>query len=109
MITINGYNKDVGKMMVWGWDLEKAVEFDDTYLFIIAKRAKPEDKVMFTLGREKQYAEMPYYPEQRYQLYMTDEKMEWTERVWLNDNDVRSYKIFLALIEGVLEKYYGHA
>ena len=109
MITINGYNKDVGKMMVWGWDLEKAHEYDDTYFFMLAKRAKPEDKVMFTLGREKQYAEMPYYPEQRYQLYMTDEKMEWTERVWLNDNDVKDYKYFLALIEGVLEKHYGHA
>ena len=109
MITINGYNKDEGKMMVWGWDLEKAHEFDDTYFFMLAKRAKPEDKVMFTLGREKQYAEMPYYPEQRYQLYMTDEKMEWTERVWLNDNDVKDYKYFLSIIEGVLEKYYGHA
>ena len=109
MITINGYNKDEGKMMVWGWDLEKAREFDDTYFFMLAKRAKPEDKVMFTLGRTKQYAEMPYYPEQRYQLYITDEKMEWTERMWLNDNDVKDYKIFLALIEGVLEKHYGHA
>ena len=109
MITIDGYNKDMGMMMVWGWDLEKAVEFDDTYLFIVAKRAKPEDKVMFTLGRTKQYAEMPYYPEQRYQLYITDEGMTWTERLWLNDNDVKEYKIFLALIEGILEKHYGHA
>jgi len=40
---------------------------------------------------------------------MTDEKMEWTERMWLNDDDVKDYKYFLALIEGVLENHYGHA
>lgn len=96
-------------MMVWGWDLVNATEFDDAYLFMVAKRNKPEDKVLFTLGRVKQYAELPYYPEMRYQLYITDEGMNWTERLWLNDYDVKNYKIFLDLIEGVLEKYYGHA
>jgi hypothetical protein len=109
MLTIDNFNKDLNQMMVWGWDLVNATEFDDTYLFMVAKRAKPEDRVLFTLGRVKQSAEAPYYPEKRYQLYFTDEKMEWTERMWLNDYDVKHYKIFLALIEGVLEKHYGHA
>ncbi len=44
-----------------------------------------------------------------YQLYMTDEKMEWTERVWLGDSDVKNYVNFLSIIEDVLEKHYGHA
>jgi hypothetical protein len=109
MLTIDNFNKDLNKMMVWGWDLEKAHEFDDTYLFIVAKKAKPEDKVMFTLGREVQVAPVPYYPEMLYQLYITDEKMEWTERVWLRKNDVRSYVNFLSILEEVLEKHYGHA
>ncbi len=109
MLTIDNFNKDVNQMMVWGWDLVNATEFDDTYLFILAKRAKPEDKVFFTLGRVKQYAEMPYYPEKRYQLYMTDEKMEWTERLWLSDSDIKTYVNFLSYIEEVLEKHYGHA
>ncbi len=109
MLTIDNFNKDVNQMMVWGWDLVNATEFDDTYLFILAKRAKPEDKVFFTLGRELQVTPVPYYPEMLYQLYMTDERMEWTERLWLRERDVRSYVNFLSIIEGVLEKYYGHA
>jgi len=49
MLTIDNFNKDVNQMMVWGWDLVNATEFDDAYLFMVAKRNKPEDKVLFTL------------------------------------------------------------
>lgn len=108
MITIENYNKDLGMMMIWGWDLERADEMDDAYIFQLAKRAKPEDKVYFTLGRVKQYAESPYYPEMRYQLYMCDHSGNTTDRLWLDKNDLLYMKL-LAIIEGTLNKHFGHA
>jgi hypothetical protein len=108
MITIENYNKEVGMMWVYGWDLEKAEEMDDAYIFQLAKRPKPEHKVWFTLGRKKQYAESPYYPEQRYQLYMSDQSGNSTERIWLEKKDL-SYFNLGAIIEGVLNKHFGHA
>ncbi len=95
-------------MWVYGWDLVDVEEKEDVYLFKLAKRNKPEDMVWFTLARYKQYAEMPYYPEKMYQLYMANADDSITERLWLRKQDFM-YHNLSAIIEGTLDKHYGHA
>lgn len=109
MLKIENFGKDEGLMLIWGWDLLQAYEDTDMYNFLLGKRSDNNDRVYITLSRVKQYSPSPYYPEKRYQVYISDDNGDWSETLWLSGNDIQNYHNFLSYVEEVLEKNCGHA
>lgn len=105
MITIENYNKDLNKGVIYGWDIIAADETDDSYLFQLRNRTDWKLKVYITLGRELQYSELPYYPEMMYQCYVHDDNNEWSSRNWIRAKDV-TYKKFWELMEETITNHY---
>jgi hypothetical protein len=105
MITIQNYDKDLNQGVIYGWDIIAADETDDSYLFQLRNRTDNKLRVYVTLGRELQYAELPYYPEMMYQCYVHDDNNEWSSRSWFREHDL-TYKNFWELIEETITNHH---
>ena len=103
-LVIHNYNKDFKKMVFWGWDVIDAAELDETYIFQLAHREKPELRVYISLGRTLQKTALKY-PEMMYQCYIHDDKGEWERRTWLSADNI-NYKTFWNMIESVVDEYH---
>jgi len=104
-LVIHNYNKNFKKMVFWGWDVIDAAELDESYIFQLAHRHEPKLRVYITLGRDLQYAELPYYPEMMYQCYIHDDEGKWDDRSWFRAHDI-TYKNFWAIVEEVVDKHH---
>ena len=102
-LVIQNYTKDLNMMVFWGWDVIAADETDDNYLFQLEFRGNPKLRVYITLGRNLQYAELPYYPEMMYQCYIHDDEGKWDNRSWFRAHDL-TYKNFWNVIEEIVNK-----
>lgn len=105
-LVIQNYAKDLNLMIFWGWDVIAADELDESYIFQLAHRTEPKLRVYITLGRDLQYAELPYYPEMMYQCYIHDDEGKWEDRSWFRAHDI-TYKNFWSLVEEVVDKHHS--
>lgn len=103
-LKIENYTKDLNMMVIYGWDVLAADETEDNYLFQLALREDPKVRVYITLGRELQYAELPYYPEMMYQCYIHDDEGKWDNRSWFRAHDL-TYKNFWSVVEEIVDKH----
>ena len=103
-LKIENYAKDLNLMVIYGWDVISAEELDDNYIFQLSFRTDPKARVYITLGRDLQYAELPYYPEMMYQCYIHDDEGKWENRSWFRAHDL-TYKNFWECVEDIIEKY----
>ena len=104
-LVIQNYAKDLGSAVFWGWDVIAADEMDDVYLFQLMNRENSKLRIYITLGRELQYAELPYYPEMMYQCYVHDDNNEWSSRNWIRAKDI-TYKKFWELMEETITNHH---
>ena len=104
-LKIENYTKDLNMMVIYGWDVLAADETEDSYLFQLALRENPKIRVYITLGRDLQYAELPYYPEKMYQCYVHDDDGKWDNRSWFRAHDL-TYKNFWACVEDIIDKHH---
>ena len=105
MITIQNYDKDLNQGVIYGWDIIAADETEDSYLFQLRNRTDWKLRVYITLGRELQYAELPYYPEMMYQCYIHDDNNEWSSTNWFRVHNI-TYKNFWELIEETITNHH---
>jgi len=104
-LVIQNYAKDLMSGVFYGWDVIAADETEDSYLFQLRNRTDNTLRVYITLGRELQYAELPYYPEMMYQCYIHDDAGNWNSRNWIRAKDI-SYKNFWQLIEETVTNHH---
>ena len=104
-LKIENYTKDLNMMVFWGWDVIAADEDEDAYLFQLALREDRKVRIYVTLGRDLQYAELPYYPEKMYQCYIHDDDGKWDNRSWFRAHDL-TYKNFWSCVEDILDKHH---
>ena len=104
-LVIQNYAKDLNMMVIYGWDVIAADEVEDSYLFQLALREDPKVRVYITLGRDLQYAELPYYPEMMYQCYIHDDEGKWDNRSWFRKHDL-TYKNFWGIVEEIVDKHH---
>ncbi len=52
MLTIKGYDKDLNTGVIYGWDLAKAFERDEDYIFIFNNRNEDYSPVTARINRE---------------------------------------------------------
>ena len=105
MITIENFDKDLNMLIFYGWGIISADETEDSYLFQVQNRTDNKLRVYITLGRELQYAELPYYPEMMYQCYVHDDNNEWSSRNWIRAKDI-TYKNFWELMEETITNHH---
>jgi hypothetical protein len=104
MLTIEGYNKDVGYGVIYGWDLEE-VQISDTgeeYQFTFAKRFGG-GVVHATLGRYLQTPNPPNGDTPKYQLFICDAEDSWQTTKWLTIGDIKNKKEFYKKISDVID------
>lgn len=104
-LVIQNFSKDLNMMVIYGWDVISADEVEDSYLFQLALRENPKLRVYITLGRDLQYAELPYYPEKMYQCYIHDDEGNWEDRSWFRAHDL-TYKNFWGMVEEIIDKHH---
>ena len=104
-LVIQNFSKDLNMMVIYGWDVISADEVEDSYLFQLAHRETPKLRVYITLGRDLQYAELPYYPEKMYQCYIHDDEGKWEDRSWFRAHDL-TYKNFWSMVEEIIDKHH---
>ena len=102
-LVIQNFAKDLNMMVIYGWDVLAADETEDSYLFQLALREDPKVRVYITLGRDLQYAELPYYPEMMYQCYIHDDEGKWDNRSWFRAHDL-TYKNFWTVVEDIIDR-----
>lgn len=106
MLTIEGYNKDVGYGVIYGWDLEEVRISDDgnEYQFSFGKRFGG-GVVYATLGRIVQKPYGPLRDVPRYQLFVCDSEDSWQQTKWLAIDDIRDKKEFYNKISEVIDMH----
>lgn len=103
-ITIENFDKDLNTGIFYGWDVISADETEDSYLFQLRNRTDNKLRVYITLGRDSQYAQLPYYPEKMYQCYVHDDDGTWNDTSWFRVHDI-TYKNFWGIVEEIVDKH----
>lgn len=98
MLTIKRYDKDLLSGVIWGWDLAKAFEGADYYVFVFEQRIGDRQPVTCRIGRELSEGD-------RYKCEVFQVGASWRCNYMLEPKHIQHSVLLYELVEHILETH----
>jgi hypothetical protein len=98
MLTIKRYDKDLLSGVIYGWDLAKAFEGVDYYVFVFEQRIGDKQPVTCRIGRELSEGD-------RYKCEVFQVGASWRCNYMLEPKHIQHSVLLYELVEHILETH----
>jgi hypothetical protein len=98
MLTIKRYDKDLLSGVIWGWDLAKAFEGADYYVFVFEQRIGNNQPVTCRIRRELSEGD-------RYKCEVFQVGASWRCNYMLEPKHIQHSVLLYELVEHILETH----
>ena len=98
MLTIKRYDKDLLSGVIWGWDLAKAFEGADYYVFVFEQRIGDRQPVTCRIERELSEGG-------RYKCEVFQVGASWRCSYMLEPKHIQQPVLLYELVENILENH----
>jgi hypothetical protein len=105
MLTIKRYDKDLLSGVIWGWDLAKAFEGADYYVFVFEERIGNSKPVTCRIEREKSIIAQNRGYTSGYKCEVFQVGGSWTGAYLLEPRHIQHSVLLYELIENTISQY----
>ena len=105
MLTIKRYDKDLTTGVIYGWDLAKAFEGSDYYVFVFEERIGDSKPVTCRIEREKSIVSQNRGYTSGYKCEVFQVGGNWTGTYLLEPHHLQHSVLLYELIENTISQY----
>ena len=105
MLTIKRYDKDLLSGVIWGWDLAKAFEGADYYVFVFEQRIGDKQPVTCRIEREESIVSQNRGYTSGYKCEVFQVGASWRCIYMLQPKDILHSVLLYELVESTLENH----